>query len=137
MNTVLKLAIAALIVASTAGISHAGSETILTLRPESSSTNPPTNPPPPPPPPPSNPQIYTGKRINSATDDAASYTLTIERFINVPGMSAKASDVQVVISYRDATGAIQVIPTGVYEDGCKAEETDEGVDVVCAIVFAQ
>jgi hypothetical protein len=134
MNTVLKSTLAALIVAMTAGIAHAGSEVVLTLKPESNGTTPP---PPPPPPPPPNPHIGTGKRINSAQDDASGYTFSFERFINVPGMSAKASDVQVVISYRDDAGGIQVISTGVYEDGCQAEETDFGVDVVCAIVFAQ
>lgn len=57
-------------------------------------------------------------------------------FINVPGLTANVTGVDVILVYRDATGAIVTTTPGIFENGCQAVSTREGVDAICDVVGA-
>jgi hypothetical protein len=81
-------------------------------------------------------RINSGLKINSATDNPA--TLGKVRFYRVRNIAPSATEVDIVISYRDASGAVHVTSTGAFEEGCRARAAadGDGVDVICPVVTA-
>ena len=54
-------------------------------------------------------------------------------FVNVPGLTATATDVEVLLIYRDASGAVVSATPGIFENGCQVVTTRRGVDAICEV----
>lgn len=76
----------------------------------------------------------TGLKVKSAQDNPASYEPASVTFLNVPNLPVDAADIQVTITYRDARGTAYQTTTNLFDAGCYAEQTDEGVNAVCPVL---
>jgi hypothetical protein len=79
-------------------------------------------------------RISSGMKVGSAADNAAMQEPPTVQFINVPSIPAEATEIEVVLVYRDANGVLRETGTGTFGAGCEVQRTDDGVDVVCPLV---
>jgi hypothetical protein len=79
-------------------------------------------------------QTHGGMKIGAAKDNPVIEEPPTVQFINVPSMPAEATEIEVVLVYRDANGILRETTTGTFGAGCEVERTDDGVDVVCPLV---
>ena len=75
----------------------------------------------------------TGQRLRvSMKYNAVEQTSTVE-FVNVPELDATVTDVEVLLVYRDASGAVVSTTPGIFENGCQVARTRDGVDAICEV----
>jgi hypothetical protein len=78
--------------------------------------------------------LKTGMKVGSAADNSTIEEYPTVRLIGVPALPAEATDVEVMLVYRDASGVLRETGTGLFGAGCSVERTDDGVDVMCPLV---
>jgi len=75
-----------------------------------------------------------GLKINTAKDNPTAVEPASLALTGVDGVPENATDVDVVVIYRDARGTMQIASPGVFASGCYAERGSEGVDVTCPLL---
>lgn len=81
------------------------------------------------------PRISSGLKVNTAHEDPTGAVQPAQiTFVNMLDVPAGATDVDVLISYTDRSGAIHVVRPSFIDGGCTATAGSEGADVTCLIV---
>jgi hypothetical protein len=76
----------------------------------------------------------TGMRVNSAKDDATGHVPAAIVLSGVPGIPASATDVDIVVTYRDERGTTHEARPTMFAAGCTVEANGVEVDVSCPLI---